>query len=252
MRFFLMFLFLFLLSGTLQCQILDFVAHGQFEFERKINTYPIYEGLLLDNKNVKEEDKAKSFIDFKSKNAQFLSTTFKFSFNHNTWCYEFYEGDNKNFLSGAAFDNIIYGNIDTDNYISQMNVFGNKFIVSDSLRKIKWRLTDELREIAGFQCRRANASLNDSVYVVAYYTDQIPLKSGPEMFNGLPGMILGVFLPNEHISWFATKFNGNVLDVKQYNEVNAKIQRKTYEDTYKKFLNQYGLTSKWFKSFLNY
>ena len=36
---------------------------------------------------------------------------------------------------------------------------------------------------------------------------------GPESFNGLPGMILGLALPHEHITWFATKvYTDNISD----------------------------------------
>jgi GLPGLI family protein len=59
--------------------------------------------------------------------------------------------------------------------------------------------------IAGFACRRANAIIMDSIYVVAFYTDEIITPGGPESFTGLPGMILGVALPHEHLTWFATK-----------------------------------------------
>jgi GLPGLI family protein len=45
----------------------------------------------------------------------------------------------------------------------------------------------------------------DSIYVVAFYTDEILAEGGPESFTGLPGMILGISLPHEHVSWFATK-----------------------------------------------
>ena len=45
----------------------------------------------------------------------------------------------------------------------------------------------------------------DSIYVVAFYTDEILTSGGPESFSGLPGMILGISLPHEHVSWFATK-----------------------------------------------
>ncbi|RZL12152.1 MAG: GLPGLI family protein, partial [Pedobacter sp.] len=43
------------------------------------------------------------------------------------------------------------------------------------------------------------------VYVVAYYSNQIAVSGGPESFTGLPGMILGLALPHENITWFATK-----------------------------------------------
>jgi GLPGLI family protein len=48
----------------------------------------------------------------------------------------------------------------------------------------------------------------DSIYVVAFYTDEILTSGGPESFSGLPGMILGVALPHEHVSWFATRVQG--------------------------------------------
>ena len=73
------------------------------------------------------------------------------------------------------------------------------------MRLITWKITDETREIAGYQCRRANAIIMDSVYVVAFYTDQIAVSGGPESFTGLPGMILGLALPHDNVTWFATK-----------------------------------------------
>jgi GLPGLI family protein len=54
----------------------------------------------------------------------------------------------------------------------------------------------------------------DSIYVVAFYTDQIPVSGGPESFTGLPGMILGIALPYEHITWFATKISEMPIDPK--------------------------------------
>jgi GLPGLI family protein len=88
---------------------------------------------------------------------------------------------------------------------SKKNVGGSSFLVQDSTRKIKWKITDETRNIAGFEYRSANKLKMDSVNVVAFYTDEITTSGGPESFSGLHGMILGVAIPHEHITWFATK-----------------------------------------------
>lgn len=88
---------------------------------------------------------------------------------------------------------------------------GQQLLVQDSIRTIKWKITDETREIAGFTCRRANALIMDSVYVVAFFTNRIPVSGGPESFSGLPGMILGVALPHEHLTWFATSVIDKVV-----------------------------------------
>jgi len=70
---------------------------------------------------------------------------------------------------------------------------------------LQWRLTNENRVIAGFSCRKAVAKMFDSVYVFAFYTDEILIPGGPCTINGLPGMILGVTIPRLFTSWIATK-----------------------------------------------
>jgi GLPGLI family protein len=101
--------------------------------------------------------------------------------------------------------NIILTDLATSSSICQKKVYEETFLVRDSLRNITWKITDETRDIAGYSCRRANALIMDSIYVVAFYTDEIPVSGGPESFTGLPGMILGVALPHENVTWFATK-----------------------------------------------
>lgn len=79
------------------------------------------------------------------------------------------------------------------------------YLLSDSLNEITWRFTDEYREIAGFDCRRVNGATADSLYLVAFYTDQIPVSGGPALAQGLPGMIMGLVIPEMHIQYWATK-----------------------------------------------
>ena len=100
--------------------------------------------------------------------------------------------------------NTIYTDTRDGLYTVQKTVLGKTYLVQDSLPNIKWRITDETREIAGHPCRRANGLMQDSIYVVAFYTNDIHLPVGPESFHGLPGTILGVALPHYHVSWFAT------------------------------------------------
>ena len=70
----------------------------------------------------------------------------------------------------------------------------------------------ETRNIAGFNCRKAYTILFDSVYVFAFYTDEIMISGGPLGIHGLPGMILGITIPRMHTSWIATKLQINGVD----------------------------------------
>ena len=97
--------------------------------------------------------------------------------------------------------------------MQQKFVFDGLYLLNDSLSNIKWKLVpNETREIAGFTCRKAQAILFDSVYVFAFYSDEIVSPGGPMSLHGLPGMILGVTVPRMYTSWIATKIEVVGLD----------------------------------------
>lgn len=104
-----------------------------------------------------------------------------------------------------ADDNKIYNDYSTGTTVSQKPVFEETFLVQDSLHNIRWKITSDTRNIAGFECRKAIGILFDTVAVFAFYTDEIMVSGGPEGIHGLPGMILGVGIPRLHTTWFATK-----------------------------------------------
>ena len=56
----------------------------------------------------------------------------------------------------------------------------------------RWQLSDEHKQIGNYQCQRARMVREDSVVVFAWYTPAIPVQSGPNMYFGLPGLILQI------------------------------------------------------------
>lgn len=127
-------------------------------------------------------------------------------------------------------------------FISEKKLFEETFLVTDSIRPIKWKITSETRDIAGYRCRRANGLVMDSIYVVAFYTDQIAVSGGPESFCGLPGMILGLALPYEHTTWFATKVTDEQMPPEKLviNSKKERIQRKQLFERLKKSFADWG------------
>jgi GLPGLI family protein len=112
----------------------------------------------------------------------------------------------KNFWGmGNTEENVLYNNYETATTTRSKQVFEKKFLVQDSLVNIEWRLTNETLDIAGFECRKAVGKMFDSLYVVAFFTDQIVSSAGPEIYQGLPGLILGLAFPRYYTTWFATK-----------------------------------------------
>ena len=192
----LLFVDLFAGAVRLDAQNVIFLEHGKIEFEKKVNLYADL-----------DEDDSWSEVE-KRAMPKFKSTYFDLLFSGEKTLYRpGRENTDNNKLYGlkVAQDNVVFSQLDSSKSISQKNVFEELFLVKDSTRRIQWKITDESRVVAGFSCRRANAIVMDSVYVVAFYTDDIITPGGPESFNGLPGMILGVSLPHQHMSWFATR-----------------------------------------------
>ena len=91
--------------------------------------------------------------------------------------------------------------------VSIYNLFGDRKTVKDEIVKRTWKITERKRNIAGYSCRRAIWSKNDSTRIYAWYTDQITSSTGPETFNGLPGTILGLATEDGGVVYFAKIVN---------------------------------------------
>lgn len=104
----------------------------------------------------------------------------------------------------------------------QKNVDGSNVNIADSIPKLNWKLVNDYRVIAGFNCRKAYAIVLDSVYVFAFYTEEITIPGGPASFHGLPGTILGITVPRLSTSWIATKVEVNDVDINSIKPVKSK------------------------------
>lgn len=150
--------------------------------------------------------------------------------------------DPRSFYQGIADKNVVYNDYKTHTTISQKPVFEETFLVQDSLVKIRWKLTADTRTIAGYDCRKAIGTIDDSITVFAFYTDEILVSGGPESANGLPGMILGLGMPRIHTTWFATKVEVNGADMKKAVPASKgkKVNRQTMISSLGKVLKDWG------------
>ncbi|RZL38400.1 MAG: GLPGLI family protein [Pedobacter sp.] len=189
-------------------QNVHFIKNGVIEFEKRSNMY------ALIKKRITKENESymnQAFDNYKKNNPQFKAAKSTLKFNSDKGLYKFEDDSapaNNSWLNSnpiADLKNIVATDFKTETNTIQKSVYEATYLVKDTIRKINWKITDETRDIAGYECRRANAIIMDSVYVVAYYSNQIAVSGGPESFAGLPGMILGLALPHENITWFATK-----------------------------------------------
>ncbi|WP_158827730.1 GLPGLI family protein [Mucilaginibacter lacusdianchii] len=190
---------------TAIAQAKRFTPSGTIEFEKSVNMYAVIQK-MMDKDN--ESFFLPAFEAYKKQKPQFkkLKSTLTFNGNQTLFVPNEDADEDQTFSSPMVTqNNTTYTNLGDGLSTTLKTVFEQSFLVKDSIRHINWKITDERRDIAGYSCRRANAVVMDSIYVVAFYTDEIPTSGGPESFTGLPGMILGLAMPHENITWFATR-----------------------------------------------
>ena len=188
---------LLVLLAIAQISKAQFILKGKIEFEKTVNIH----------KQMELGDDSWA-ATLKKQTPEFKHTFFNLVFTGNKTLYEPGRENNEKptpFGEGPASSNVVYTDFSSQTTVAAKQVFDESFLIQDSLRKYKWHLTKDTRRIAGFECRRAFTVIMDSVFVVAFYTDEIVSPGGPESFQGLPGMILGVVIPRLHTNWYATK-----------------------------------------------
>jgi GLPGLI family protein len=198
---FILFSFLFL-TQTINAQ--QFISAGKLTFERKVAQFTIMENLYENG----GEDNI-WITEMKKVYPKIVTDYYTLEFNNNSTFFKVEKEnlDNKYMLDGLkpSDQNYVYQDFNQGIATMTKSIFENQYIVKDSIKQFQWKITGEVRDIAGFECKKALAKINDSVVVVAFYTDQILVKGGPENFNGLPGMILGLAVPRLGLTLFATK-----------------------------------------------
>jgi GLPGLI family protein len=204
MRYLLAIIFISILTAGFSQQ--KFIQSGKITYERKLGQFTLMESIQQDGENMFWEEMKKVL-------PRIVTDSYVLDFNPDASVYrlEKENTDNKYFLSSLKPMDQAYTVQDFSSQILTMKtaVFESKYLVKDSLTKHQWKITGEVRQIAGFDCKKAITKIADSVVVVAFYTDEILVKGGPESFNGLPGMIMGIAIPRLSLTLFATKIELN-------------------------------------------
>jgi GLPGLI family protein len=176
---------------------------------------------------------------------------------------------------GVSFSVSVSMSGDGDKYMNtkdkisytEEDIFGDEFVIKDSLPKIDWQITNETKIIGDYNCVKATytepVSKNDleayeryqektkngksSLFemkkpepktITAWYTSEIPVSFGPNGVWGLPGLILQ--LENENYIYFCTKVsikNNETVKIKIPNSGKV-ISKKEYEKYEKKMQKQ--------------
>jgi len=156
-----------------------------------------------------------------------------FGNNQSLWKGAEQDNDNDNIVVGEGMqirvavpgtDDILYSNFTTATNVEERDVMDKKFLIADSIRPFKWKMTGETKTILNMPVMKATATnittrnvmnmengkmerreIQDTANITAWFTSSIPVSAGPAEYQGqLPGLILEIDVNNGRQAFKAT------------------------------------------------
>lgn len=144
----------------------------------------------------------------------------------------------------AGNDDVLFTDLSSGKRVEKREMFDKNFIIDDSVRPLKWKMTGETREILGKKCMKATSTdirtrtmmnmdngkterkeIQDTSHIIAWFTTDIPVSAGPAEFQGqLPGLILEMDVANGRQTFKAVAFSPDV----EVKEIKAPEGKKRY------------------------
>ena len=155
-----------------------------------------------------------------------------------------------------------YTDIPNQMQYESRSLFEKEFLIVDSLKPNKWKLSEETKTIAKFVCKKATTMIvpqqmnmrfgggrnrnnpdttapvkPKEIELVVWYTESIPVSVGPDAYAGLPGAILEVDSDNGGNVITATEFTAKYAakELKQPTK-GDKMNRAQFAESMKKIM----------------
>jgi GLPGLI family protein len=145
-------------------------------------------------------------------------------------------------------NDVVFHNITESKKVEQRELADKNYIISDSIRKLNWKVAGETKTILGHNCMKATAqrtqpsmrmtmdngeakreAVTDTLNIVAWFATDMPGSFGPDTYQGqLPGTILEIDINNGRSSFKAVEISPKV-DVAKVKEP-SKGKKTTQED----------------------
>ncbi len=112
-------------------------------------------------------------------------------------------------IGNGGGNDILYKNTGEKRYVNKTEISGKQFLIKDKLKEYEWEMSSETKKIGKYTCYKATRTREEEktsyimvdgeneenkekviVKTTVWYTPQIPINNGPDMYWGLPGLIL--------------------------------------------------------------
>jgi GLPGLI family protein len=113
-------------------------------------------------------------------------------------------------------------------------------LIEDDAPRFKWKILNEIKEIAGYVCMKAETTdpfRGNPVH--AWFSAEIPVSAGPEGYGGLPGMILELVFNEDDLVISAQKVEFLSADISFPGPKKYKGKKMSWEEYVEKYNEAY-------------
>jgi GLPGLI family protein len=170
-----------------------------------------YHKILTDKEKAKMDSLLKydsfyrSFSDFEKHNGYNKKMILFFDKSTSTYYQEYIFNDIEayEYFYEVSLKTSLYKNLNEKQYWQNKQILDKYFTITDSLPDYKWEITGESKKIGSYLTIKAIGEENKIIRkgaknhkikrkLTAWFCPEIPISNGPELYGGLPGLIMEI------------------------------------------------------------
>ncbi|MDL2261915.1 GLPGLI family protein [Bacteroidales bacterium OttesenSCG-928-I21] len=135
----------------------------------------------------------------------------------------------------------IYRNRKENRMYDVIRTLNRLYVIDDTVRYQNWKIKNDMKEVAGHICM--NAYYRDTIKdkdIIAWFALDMPLPYGPDIYGGLPGMILEVNMNNGAVVITATEitFSETKVEKPTHKKKNKAVSEAEFTQIIYKFVQE--------------
>ena len=230
-------LFLWITVSAISLSVNAQLEKLEIIYERKFYWTKMYDKLDF----LSEEEKTKQKLVWGKRDGR--SENYNLKITPSASLYTYGDNESENTYSWKRDEFLLLHELQDNKLIQQRVVGGKLLVIEDESPQIKWKIHNEIRQVANYLCMKAvTQDTIKNQEITAWFTTEIPISTGPEGLSGLPGLILMVEINDGTMVLEATKIKalegeierpkkikGKKLNLEDYNAIVDKYFKESVE-----------------------
>lgn len=122
-----------------------------------------------------------------------------------------------------------FKNFSKDTIYSRIPYFKKEILLlEEKTPTISWEIFNEIRKIGPYECQKAISKFRGRNYI-AWFTNEIPIKSGPWKLQGLPGLIIVAYDTTREVQFTFTSISKSEYKINPILKANRVISLEYYK-----------------------